>query len=146
MLVESSVVSNDEGNLGTHRLTRSDIAAFLPVDDRLLTINLVLAGELAEDLHQTLGRVEGPFKLPGDGWAIFVLYYAARIYGAFGGGIMLRAHGFGREAQFMDRSLYEYYTKMLYYSTLREQADKAIASFPNRLRKLNDTAQVRLFV
>jgi hypothetical protein len=76
-----------------------------------------------------------PFKLPDDGWAVFTLYVAARICGAFSGGIMLWAHGSDREAQFMNRALYEYFSKMLHHSTFTE-GKKVLASFPKQLERL----------
>lgn len=117
-------------------ISPSDVAIELPFDDRITKENLTVARSVAAELESTLSRVSGTFDLRKDGWKIFVLYYASRILGALGGEIALRVHGFGREAEFLDRALYEYYTKMLYYSTLRDQASKALQSVPKQYIKL----------
>lgn len=116
----------------TARLTRADVARMLPVDDRLARSTMDLASSVAADLNATIDSTSGGFALPDEAWQMFVLYYAARIYGAFSGCIMLRAHTCDREAQFLERAMYEYYTKMLFYSIFKEDAKAAFLSFPRQ--------------
>lgn len=115
------------------RLSRSDVARLLPGDNRLFTENIELASAVSSNLNSTLEAASSSLiRLPGEAWKIFVLYYGARIWGSFSGGIMLRAHGFNREAQYLDRASYEFYTKLLYYATRREEAEEAVKSFPKQ--------------
>ena len=111
-------------------LTRADIARLLPVDSRLARKTVELAAAVAAHLNQIIESTDGGFALPKEAWKMFVLYFAARIYGAFSGCIMLRAHSFDREALFLERAIFEYYTKMLFYAVFKEEASKAFMSFP----------------
>lgn len=124
----------DKGS--TERLTRADVAAMLPVDSRLAMNTVELAAAVAAELNAAIESTSGGFALPKEAWKMFCLYYAARIYGAFSGSIMLRVHTFDREAQFLERAIYEYYTKLLFYAVLKSEASKAFMSFPKQHLKL----------
>lgn len=117
-------------------ITPIDAAVALPIDGRVCKSTLDLAREIAADLEKTLTSISGTFDLRADAWKIFVLYYGSRLLGVFGAGIVMRSHGFGREAAFIDRAIYEYYTRMLYYSTFNEGATRALQSIPRQYTRL----------
>jgi len=104
----------------------------------LLTLCVDLARQVAEDLINVLERAGLPFDVIQEPWKMFVLYYASRIYGAFGGTISLRVHGFDREASLLERALYEYYTKMMYYTIFKSDAQDAVRSYPKQYQQLLD--------
>lgn len=110
-------------------------------DERLVPSNVALAWALMEDIQETLASAAQPFDIYNETWKLFALYYGARIYGAFGATIAVLFHTFGREASYLDRALYELFTKLLYYTTLHERAREALDGFPRShvkfMRKLS---------
>lgn len=118
------------------KLGHSDIALKLPVDERILPGNVALALAIAEDLEETMDSASQTFDILNETWKLFALYYGARIAGAYGANVVVRFHSFGREAAYMDRAVYEFFTKLLYYTTLRERAQEALRGMPKQHLKL----------
>jgi hypothetical protein len=119
----------------------TDVAVHMARDERILPSNVALAWAIFEDLQETLEKASVPFDIYQETWKLFALYYGARILGAFGGNIATSFHTFGREAAYLDRAIYEFFTKLLYYTTLRHRAREALDAFPKAhaqlFRRLN---------
>ncbi|HEY2476299.1 MAG TPA: hypothetical protein VGI19_16040 [Candidatus Cybelea sp.] len=118
-------------------IDRNDIAQAIPRDARLEPANIALALAVAEELEEVLQRASSaPFDIINDTWKMFLLYYGARLLAVHRAGITLRFHALGREAEYTDRALFEFITKLLYYSTLRARASEALKTFPKQHLKL----------
>jgi hypothetical protein len=119
-------------------MDRNVIAQALPRDARLSPENTVLALAIADELQETLERASSgaPFDVLNHTWKLFLLYYGARLLGAYRAGIALSFHTLDREAEYMDRALFEFITKLLYYATIHERASEALQGFPKQHLKL----------
>ena len=72
------------------------------------------------------------------------LYFGIRIHGVTTAGVLLVAHGLGREAIHMERSQYEFFLKMLYYEHNRSKAIDFVDSIPKSAKRFADKAQISL--
>lgn len=72
------------------------------------------------------------------------LYFATRIHGVTAAGVLLVAHGLGREAVHMERSQYEFFLKMIFYEHKRQKAVAFVDSIPKSAKDFADRAKISL--
>lgn len=68
-------------------------------------------------------------------WHGFQVYYAVRISGAVEARVAIRRAGLSAELRLIDRALYEYYIRMLFYWIFPERAEQAFMTAPAKLQE-----------